>query len=209
MKFTEAQGAHTAFWLLPTGADQRPLSGDPTASDGAEIDIFEANNQNGRTNSVRNGFHINGYNSVNSNTQAVSQHIENLDTGVDDIYDKWHTVGVTWSEDKIDYWWEGEKILTVDDAAFIPEVGQQILFSSQLAGQGFSGQLPDDLRDLDDQGLEVDWVRAFHQVEEVPDVEGGRTFPKPKPKIQGLLDLYEENDFEPLLDESGVPIPTP
>lgn len=114
-------------------------------------------------NTVRSGYHINGYTSVPSNVNARSRHRERLNTGQDNIYDTWQNVGITWSEDKLEIYWEGELIDTIDDPVAIPLVAEQILFSSQITSPGFGGDLPDDLSELDDQGLEVDWVRVFHQ----------------------------------------------
>lgn len=154
---TAAQQRNIANIVPEPDGTRRLPSGNEVITNNAGQDLIV------REGTVRTGFHINGYNSVPSNVNAASRHREHLPTGQDDIYDQWQTVGITWSEDELKFYWEGQEFYSEDNPRYIPEVAQQILFSSQITSPSFGADLPDDLRELDDQGLEVDWVRVFHQ----------------------------------------------
>lgn len=93
-----AKGNHTAFWLQ--GANQGNV--DNSAADGAEVDIFESA---WTTNTTKAVVHYDGYGADRKN-HTIPFNVPNIHN------DQYHTFGLLWTENAMDIYYDGVKVVS-------------------------------------------------------------------------------------------------
>ncbi len=134
VRFPDGEGTWPAFWLL--SADRTSLP---------EIDIMEW--YGSRETVVTSHVH-----------QRVDGDRERarIDYVADDIAGEWHEVGVEWSPERVEFFFDGASIGSVDDRDLIPTTPMYIIANLALGGP--AGEVDVDALP---QTFAIDWIRVW------------------------------------------------
>lgn len=148
IKITEPNGKQSAFWLLPN-VQQQLCPG--TAAGGGEIDIVEANKQ---TEQYGTNIHWSQQTPCHGTSWRLVD-APGLHTG-------YHTFALIWTEDRLEYRYDGQLVRWVDDPDLISDVLQYPILSGAPFAPGF--HVDGDIRTatLPAYGW-VDWIRIYQQ----------------------------------------------
>ena len=120
------KGAHTAFWLQGHHTSNVNNSG----ADGCEVDIFESPFGDGGINledrECQTVLHWDGY---GADTQSATFHWD-----AEDVYTGYHTFGVHWTPDSMDFYYDGALVWNYDNTAHatpggVPQIAEWLWLS--------------------------------------------------------------------------------
>ena len=110
MQIVPVHGTQSAFWLWPeNGLFDNDAGCSGTAHYGAEIDIIEAAKQ---ADLYPCNIHYDGYSSGNGCYQN-----DKMEINLDGLHEGFHTFGLHWTPDKLEWYADGSVVRTIDDPA--------------------------------------------------------------------------------------------
>ena len=139
IKMPKGQGVWPAFWMLPASYND----------DAGEIDIMEY--KGSEANKIYSFVHTNGQSDGGAWTAPL------------DMSQDWHTYGVDWRPDSLNFYVDGILRRTIANPALIPQEASYLILNLQTGG-GWVG-LPDATTQLP-ATMQVDYVRVWTSVPE-------------------------------------------
>lgn len=137
MKFQDASGTFSDFWLYTMNLNRRWFPGSTPANNGVEIDIVEHRLVN------KESQYINGINSINLHWGEYGEKHEGdgIETPDLDIGNGFHTFGLEWTESYYKFYID-DKLVWYHDRG-ISKVDQFIIFSTEVKDRGWAGPILD------------------------------------------------------------------
>jgi len=152
MHMPEPHGFQGAFWMMPNAGNGMVggnIQDNNTASDGAEIDIVEANKSN---NKYTTNIHRDGYGNKTESNSAV--------VGAPGLHSNWWSVfGLNWDSSKYEFYYNGTLKRTVSSSSWISDVNQYAILSAGIFPDGnWAGSL--DLNEMP-AFVYADWIKVW------------------------------------------------
>ncbi|MFI5694722.1 family 16 glycosylhydrolase [Kribbella sp. NPDC051586] len=140
-----------AVWALPTNGLAPGGVVDGTARDGAEMDIMESNSQADQYNT---SLHWDAFSGPDHQSSAATATAPALHT-------TWyHTFGLTWTADKLEYTYDGTVVRTVTDPVKISQVKEYPVLSHEILDAWADGSIHDEVFDST-SNMYVDYIRIW------------------------------------------------
>lgn len=157
IKFPTPAGYWGAFWSMPNLDDgsmiagqNKPIVDNNVGTDGAEIDIAEAN----QPTSYSMGIHIDGYGTHKQAWSATKASVTNL-------YSAYHVYGMKWTDSNIYYYFDGNLVATMGKPSdWVPDVYQYAILNTDAApgSTTWSGTFNPNAS-LSAVVMQVDWIK--------------------------------------------------